>query len=120
MRLHTDSEYLINGITKWIFAWKRKKWRKGQKPVKNADLWQELDEAVARHKVSWNWVRGHSGDPLNELCDQLAVLEIAKLKKENSKESLKKALEEFTVKQNSKPWLDPAIAGPNLFEAVAA
>lgn len=116
VQLFTDSEYLKNGITAWIFAWKRKKWKKGGKPVKNADLWQDLDKEASRHKITWNWVRGHSGDPLNELCDQLAVLEIAKLKNAHSKEELTHAMKEFQVKQNSKPWLDPAVAGPPLFE----
>jgi ribonuclease HI len=116
VEFHTDSEYLRNGITKWIHAWKRKKWKIGQKSVKNADLWQQLDAAAAPHKITWKWVRGHSGNPLNELCDQLAVLEIAKIRKENFKEALNKALEEFTLKQNSKPWLEPPVAGPNLFE----
>lgn len=116
VQLFTDSEYLRNGITTWIVAWKRKKWKKGQKAVKNADLWQELDKEASRHQITWNWVRGNSGDSLNELCDQLAVLEIAKLKKAHSQEELTNAMDEFKLKQNSTPCLDPAVAGPPLSE----
>jgi ribonuclease HI len=71
--LHTDSQYLRNGIMSWIHAWKRKGWRTADnKPVKNVDLWKRLDEALTRHKVHWHWVRGHAGHDLNERADQLA------------------------------------------------
>ena len=71
--LHTDSQYLRHGITQWIHGWKRNGWRTAdKKPVKNADLWQRLEGAIARHEVRWHWVRGHAGDPLNERADQLA------------------------------------------------
>lgn len=71
--LTTDSEYLRKGITEWIHGWKQKGWRTASKqPVKNADLWQALDEAVKRHEIKWHWVKGHSGHPENELADQLA------------------------------------------------
>lgn len=70
---HTDSEYLRQGITKWIEAWVSKGWkRKGGKPIPNADLWQKLLPLVQKHKIEWHWVRGHTGDPLNERVDQLA------------------------------------------------
>jgi ribonuclease HI len=73
VQLHTDSQYLRQGITEWINRWKRNGWRTAdRKPVKNADLWQRLDAATARHKISWHWVRGHSGHDLNERADQLA------------------------------------------------
>jgi ribonuclease HI len=73
VRLHTDSVYLRNGITSWLPKWKRNGWRTADnKPVKNADLWQRLDAAVAPHRVSWFWVRGHAGDPGNERADALA------------------------------------------------
>ncbi len=69
----TDSQYVKNGITQWIHNWKRNGWRTaGRKPVKNDDLWRQLDEAVARHRVHWHWVRGHSGHPENERADALA------------------------------------------------
>jgi len=71
--LTTDSEYVRKGITEWIHGWKQKGWRTASKqPVKNADLWQALDEAARKHDVQWHWVKGHSGHPENELCDQLA------------------------------------------------
>lgn len=72
--LHTDSQYLRNGITQWIAGWKANGWRTALKqPVKNADLWQRLDEARQRHKVTWHWVRGHAGHPGNERADRLAL-----------------------------------------------
>ena len=69
----TDSQYVRNGITDWIANWKRNGWKTAaKKPVKNADLWQELDSQAARHEVEWRWVKGHSGHAENELADQLA------------------------------------------------
>ena len=71
--LHTDSVYVKEGITNWITRWKRNGWRtSNKKPVKNVDLWQRLDEALSRHDVDWRWVKGHAGDPGNELADELA------------------------------------------------
>jgi ribonuclease HI len=79
--LHTDSEYLRNGITQWIKKWKRNGWRTAdRKPVKNVDLWQRLDTALARHEVHWHWVKGHSGHDLNERADELARAAIAELR----------------------------------------
>jgi ribonuclease HI len=76
--LHTDSQYLRNGITEWIAGWKANGWKTAQKkPVKNADLWQRLDAARKRHQVSWHWVRGHGGHPENERAHNLAQLGIA-------------------------------------------
>ena len=71
--LHTDSEYLRNGISQWIHGWKRKGWRTAaNEPVKNAELWQRLERAQARHQVHWHWVKGHAGHRENERADQLA------------------------------------------------
>lgn len=71
--LTTDSQYVRQGITQWIKGWKRNNWRTAAKtPVKNADLWQQLDELCQLHKVEWHWVRGHTGHPENERCDDLA------------------------------------------------
>jgi ribonuclease HI len=79
--LHTDSEYLRQGISDWISGWKRNGWRTAaRKPVKNSDLWQRLDAAVARHTVRWHWVRGHSGHDLNERADELAREGIAEIR----------------------------------------
>jgi ribonuclease HI len=73
VELTTDSQYVRQGITEWIGNWKRRGWKTaGRKPVKNVDLWQALDAEAARHRVSWHWVKGHSGHPENELADQLA------------------------------------------------
>jgi ribonuclease HI len=71
--LTTDSLYVMKGIQEWLADWKRRGWKTAdRKPVKNVDLWQRLDEAVARHEVKWQWVRGHAGHPENERADALA------------------------------------------------
>ena len=76
----TDSVYVKNGITQWIHNWKRNGWRTAaKKPVKNEDLWRLLDQTVARHEVSWHWVKGHAGHPENERADALANRGIADL-----------------------------------------
>lgn len=73
IELHTDSKYVMQGITEWLNNWKRNGWKTAaRKPVKNIDLWQQLDEEVARHRIDWNWVKGHSGIEDNEMADQLA------------------------------------------------
>ena len=80
--LYTDSNYMRDGITKWIHGWKRNGWRTAdKKPVKNAELWQRLDAAVRRHTVAWHWVRGHAGNAENERADELARLGIAEVRK---------------------------------------
>ncbi|MBW8268104.1 ribonuclease HI [Caldovatus aquaticus] len=72
--LHTDSEYLRNGITRWVKDWLRNGWRTASRqPVANRELWQRLLDAAARHEVAWRWVRGHAGDPMNERADRLAT-----------------------------------------------
>ena len=73
VELHTDSNYLRDGITGWIAKWKKNGWRTAnRKPVKNVELWQALETAHQRHDVSWHWVKGHAGYPENELADELA------------------------------------------------
>ncbi|PIE21965.1 MAG: ribonuclease HI [Planctomycetota bacterium] len=73
--LYTDSEYVRIGITKWISGWKARGWRTAaKKPVKNQDLWVQLDELVQQHDLRWHWVKGHAGDPGNERADELANL----------------------------------------------
>lgn len=80
VRLTTDSEYLKNGITQWMEKWKRNNWRTaGKSPVKNVDLWQELDQVCAEHEIEWCWVRGHSGHPENERADALANAAIERM-----------------------------------------
>lgn len=79
--LTTDSEYLRNGITQWIHGWKRNGWRTAAKdPVKNADLWQRLDELARTHDVAWHWTKGHAGHAENERVDELARAEVKKRK----------------------------------------
>ncbi|MEP3442151.1 ribonuclease HI [Sulfitobacter sp.] len=77
----TDSNYVKNGITGWIFGWKKNGWKNAaKKPVKNAELWQRLDAANARHRVTWEWVKGHAGHPGNERADALARAGMAPFK----------------------------------------
>ena len=74
--LTTDSIYVRDGITKWIFGWKKNGWRTAaRKPVKNAELWQRLDAAARRHEIDWQWVKGHAGHPENERADEIASRE---------------------------------------------
>ena len=81
VNVHTDSQYLRNGILSWINTWKRNGWRTSdKKPVKNVDLWQRLDAALAKHQVQWHWVRGHSGHDMNERADVLAREAIAEVR----------------------------------------
>ena len=81
VELFTDSQYVKNGITAWIHGWKRNGWKTAdKKPVKNADLWQQLDSARARHKIEWKWVKGHAGHPENERADELARAGIAEVR----------------------------------------
>ena len=77
--VNIDSQYVKNGITVWIKSWKQKGWKTAdKKPVKNQDLWQQLDELNSNLNVEWNWVKGHAGIEYNEICDQLCQKEIAK------------------------------------------
>jgi ribonuclease HI len=77
----TDSVYVKDGVTKWIFGWKKNGWKTAaKKPVKNEDLWKKLDTAQAQHTVTWEWVKGHAGHPENELADELACLGMAPFK----------------------------------------
>ncbi len=86
VRLHTDSTYLRDGITKWIHGWKRNGWRTASKtPVKNDDLWKRLEAALERHEVSWHWVRGHAGHDGNEQADELARRGMAPYQKAGAK-----------------------------------
>jgi ribonuclease HI len=81
VRLYTDSEYVKNGITKWIHGWKAKGWKTADnKPVKNVDLWQRLDAARQQHDIGFHWVRGHAGHPENERADELARRGVAEVR----------------------------------------
>lgn len=73
VKIYTDSKYVMDGITKWIFGWKKNGWKSAnKKPIKNIDLWQDLDAEVAKHRTTWIWVRGHDGNYFNEVADKLA------------------------------------------------
>jgi len=79
VQLYTDSNYVRDGITKWIHGWRRNGWKTAdKKPVKNAELWQALVEATEPHRIDWHWVKGHSGHPENERADALACVEAEK------------------------------------------
>jgi len=81
VHLHTDSQYLRDGITRWIHAWKARDWKTAdKKPVKNVDLWQRLDAALKPHQVHWHWVKGHAGHAMNERADELARSAIAEIR----------------------------------------
>jgi ribonuclease HI len=78
--VYTDSQYVQKGITQWIHSWKRNNWRtSGKEPVKNRDLWQRLDELSGKFPITWAWVKGHAGNPLNERCDRMTQQAIASL-----------------------------------------
>jgi ribonuclease HI len=78
--LYTDSQYVRKGITEWLPGWRKRNWRRKGGAVVNVDLWQRLDAAATPHTIDWRWVRGHTGNPENERCDELAEQEIAKLR----------------------------------------
>jgi ribonuclease HI len=86
VELHTDSQYVRNGITQWIHRWKANGWRTADRqPVKNADLWQRLDDAAKRHTIRWHWVKGHAGHAENERADELAREGMAPFRKKKGK-----------------------------------
>jgi len=94
--VHTDSQYLRQGITTWIHSWKKKGWITSTKqPVKNADLWRELDAQTQRHRVTWKWLKGHAGHAHNERCDELAGAEMERIQKSHSREELAAHLASF-------------------------
>lgn len=77
--IYTDSKYVQNGITGWIHSWKKNNWRNSsKKPIKNVDLWQQLDEESSKHNIDWQWVKGHSGNKYNDIADELATSAIKK------------------------------------------
>jgi len=98
VEFHTDSNYVRDGITKWLRGWKRNGWlTAARQPVKNEDLWRQLDAAVSAHTVKWHWVKGHAGDAGNERCDELATAAILAVKAKHSKEQLAASLREFNA-----------------------
>jgi ribonuclease HI len=107
VEFHTDSNYLRDGITKWLHGWKRNGWKTQTKqPVKNEDLWRQLDAAVSLHTVNWHWVKGHAGHVGNERCDELATVAIAAIKQRHSKEQLAASLREFNESLKAAAQID--------------
>jgi ribonuclease HI len=94
--LFTDSEYLRQGITEWLPRWRANNWRTvDRKPVKNDDLWRQLSETTSRHRVTWQWLKGHVGHADNEHCDQLARAEVVRIRRQHSPEKLAALREAF-------------------------
>jgi ribonuclease HI len=111
VELFTDSQYLREGITRWISNWKKRGWRTAtNQPVKNEDLWRALDAVTAIHKIQWRWLKGHAGHSGNERCDTLAGSEIGRIKKQFTREQLKEKLARF--KSETQPG---AVPPPSLF-----
>ena len=97
VEFYTDSEYVKKGVESWIHGWKLNCWRtRAKQPVKNEDLWRALDAAGQKHRVTWNWLKGHAGHEGNEQCDQVANREIAKIKQAFTADQLKAALAQFS------------------------
>ena len=104
IELFTDSDYLKNGITKWMRNWKARGWLTVEKtPVKNEDLWRQLDQLAVRHRITWKWVKGHAGHVENERCDQLAGNEIAKIRTQYSRKQVAVLRNEFKSNPPAKP-----------------
>ena len=102
IEFYTDSEYVKNGVTKWLSTWKRNGWRtKAKQPVKNEDLWRAVDSSVSEHQIEWRWLKGHAGHAGNERCDQLANEETAKIRQLFKPEQLRALLAEFCAKDKS-------------------
>ena len=101
VEFYTDSEYLRDGISKWVAGWKARNWRTAAKaPVKNDDLWRALDNATKRHRITWRWVKAHAGTRDNERCDVLAAHQMAQIRKQYSREQLKALLDQFKTTTN--------------------
>ena len=103
----TDSNYVRNGICEWMRGWKRNGWRTtSKKPVKNADLWRALDAAAQKHRITWQWLKGHAGHEGNERCDELANAAMDKIQSEFTPEQLQEALEKFLSETQCEPALE--------------
>jgi ribonuclease HI len=94
--IYTDSEYLRNGITSWIVGWKRRGWlTAAKKPVKNVDLWKDLDLRASGHEIEWKWLKGHAGHPLNERCDALGREQVDKIRRTIPAQEIAAQLKKF-------------------------
>ena len=110
--LWTDSQYLRDGVTRWLVNWKRRGWRTlDRRPVKNVDLWRRLDELAGQHRVTWRWLKGHAGHADNERCDELAAAEIVRLKQVHSPAQRREFLAAFQARQRE---AEAATAGETL------
>lgn len=111
VEFHTDSNYLKNGITKWLHGWKKNGWRTAAKePVKNSDLWRQLETAALPHKITWSWVKGHAGNVGNERCDELAAMEIEKIKRNYTPQQLTRLIEELKKEEAPTESTDDAFS----------
>ena len=107
VEFYTDSEYLKNGMSSWVSMWKRHRWKTiSKKPVKNGDLWRRLDSLASKHKVNWQWLKGHAGHSSNERCDLLANMEIEKTLKRYTQEELDSKLAEFAAGKGDEPFFE--------------
>ena len=105
VELFTDSQYLRDGIDRWVAGWKRNGWRtRDKKPVKNEDLWRRLDALVNRQQIVWKWVKGHAGHEHNERCDELARQEVVRMKRIHTPAQLKGMLTRFKEAQIEAPF----------------
>ncbi|HVY71863.1 MAG TPA: ribonuclease HI, partial [Verrucomicrobiae bacterium] len=96
VEFYTDSKYVQNGVSQWVAKWKLNGWKTlARQPVKNEDLWRQLDSLAALHKIHWKWLKGHAGHSDNERCDQLATAAIDQIKKTHTREQLRAALARF-------------------------
>ena len=102
VELFTDSQYLRDGIARWVAGWKRNGWRtRDKKPVKNEDLWRRLDALVARQQIAWKWVKGHAGHEHNERCDELARTQVIGIKRSHTPAQLRQMLATFKASQQA-------------------
>src|SRR6266498_3864674 len=106
----TDSQYVQTGVSEWLKDWKLRGWKtKDKKPVKNEDLWRQLEAEASKHEITWRWLKGHAGDEMNERCDLLARNEILKIRQKFNPEQLKTLLEDF--KRGSEDVSDVKLPG---------
>lgn len=104
IQFFTDSEYVRNGITAWLRSWKARGWLTAEKkPVRNEDLWRQLDTLARTHTIQWHWLKGHAGHADNERCDQLAAAEMAKIRKQFTRAQLATLRDEFQRERAAQP-----------------
>ena len=114
VQLYTDSEYLRQGMMLWVPAWKSRGWKaKHNKPIKNGDLWKDLDQVASKHKIIWHWLRGHAGHRLNERCDKIATKEIRDLRSCHKRQDFVDALADFKEQHAKRSQAQPAAPVPN-------